>query len=154
MLSGWYVVRLPTTYTLGIHFNMNSSVIDWISHNITILRLMPQSHPTTGPERFLSPVRFLVRKADFYVGAVSVVTSGYGPRTAWDGCILMFGLNSSQDSTGKPTPCDARAGIVRPRTGIFNVFHILRDPYWARAWPARVPYGALTDAFTRELTQP
>ena len=32
-----------------------------------------------------------------------------------------------------------------PRTGIFNIFHILRDPYGARAWPARVPYGALAD---------
>ena len=31
------------------------------------------------------------------------------------------------------------------RTGIFNVFHILRDPYGARAGPARVSYGTLTD---------
>ena len=30
-----------------------------------------------------------------------------------------------------------------PRTGIFNVFHILRDPYGALAWPARLLYGAL-----------
>ena len=27
--------------------------------------LMPQSHPTSGPVRFLSPVRFLVRKAEW-----------------------------------------------------------------------------------------
>ena len=26
---------------------------------------MPQSHPTTGPQRFLSPVRFLARKAEW-----------------------------------------------------------------------------------------
>ena len=32
-----------------------------------------------------------------------------------------------------------------PRTGIFKVFHILWDSYGARAWPARVPYGPLTD---------
>ena len=47
------------------------------------------------------------------------------------------------------TPRVPRAVPVRascgPRTGIFNVFHILQDPYGARAGPARVPYGALTD---------
>ena len=47
------------------------------------------------------------------------------------------------------TPRVPRAVPVRasygPRTGIFNVFHILLDPYGARAGPARVPYGALTD---------
>ena len=47
------------------------------------------------------------------------------------------------------TPRVPRAMPVRasygPRTGIFNVFYILWDPYGARAWPARVPYGALTD---------
>ena len=37
-----------------------------------------------------------------------------------------------------------------PRTGIFNVFHILRDPCGARAWPTRVPYGALTDTQLQE----
>ena len=34
-----------------------------------------------------------------------------------------------------------------PRTGISNVFHILPDPYGARAGPARVPYGYLTETY-------
>ena len=47
------------------------------------------------------------------------------------------------------TPWVPRAVSVRAsyrsRTGIFNVFHILWDPYGARAGPARMPYGALMD---------
>ena len=39
----------------------------------------------------------------------------------------------------------SRAGIVQARTEIFSVLHILRDPYEARAGPARVPYGSITD---------
>ena len=110
---------------------------------------MPQSHPTTGPVRFLSPVRFLARKAEWSArrnftsvlfswshqarGPVRLDTAVYW----WFGWIIRM------------TPRVPRAVPVRasygPRTGIFNVFHILRDPYGARAGPARVPYGALTD---------
>ena len=47
------------------------------------------------------------------------------------------------------TPRVPRAMPVRtscgPHTGIFNVFHILRDPYGARVRPSRVPCGAFTD---------
>ena len=70
------------------------------------------------------------RPLEFYVGAVFVVTSGYGIRTAWYACTLMVWSNNSHDG---------------PRTGIFNVFHVLRG----RAGPARVPYGQV-----RESTKP
>ena len=49
----------------------------------------------------------------------------------------MVWSNNSQD---KWTPCGARAGVVRARTGISNVLHILRDPFGARAGPGRAPY--------------
>ena len=110
--------------------------------------MMHQSHPATDPIRFYHPYDFLpVRPSEAPVGILRrcfpVVTSGYGSRTAWHACIHMVWLNNSQDSMG--TPCDARTASYGPRTGIFNVFHILRDLCGARAWPARVPYGALTD---------
>ena len=110
---------------------------------------MPQSHPTTSPVRFLSHVRFLARKAEwnahrnFNVGAVLVVTLGYGPRTIWQDCTFVVWSNNSQDSMG--TPCGPVRASYGPSTEIFNVFHILRDPYGARAGPVRVPYGTLTD---------
>ena len=122
----------------------------WIAPLKTNIRwnFMPQSHPTTVPVRFLTPVRFLARKAEwstrrnFTPRVVIMVTSGYGPRTAWHGCTLMFWSNNSHDLHG-PRAVPVRASY-RPRTGISNVLHILRDPYGARAGPARVPYGALT----------
>ena len=66
------------------------------------------------------------RPQEFYVGAVLVVTSGYGPRTAWQGCILMVWLNNSHDSTG--TPCGARTGIVRAPYGNFQCFSYPTGP--------------------------
>ena len=114
---------------------------------------MPQSHPTTGPVWFLSPVRFIIRKAEWSArrNFTSVLFSWSHQATVpvrldkavylWFGWIIRM------------TPRVPRAMPVRescgPRTGIFNVFHILRDPYGARAWPTRVPYG-----HARELTQP
>ena len=77
--------------------------------------VMPQSHPTMGPVRFLSPIPFLARKAEWSTRtnftSVLVVTLGYGPRTIWHDCTLVVWSNNSQDSMG--TPCRARAGIVR-----------------------------------------
>ena len=99
---------------------------------------MPQSHPTTGPVRFLSPVRFLARKAEwstrrnFTSGPVRLNTFAY----------LWFGWIRRTSRVPRAMPVRASCG---PRTGIFKIFHILRDPYGARAWPARVPYGTLTD---------
>ena len=101
-----------------------------------------------GPRTILSPVRFLARKAEWSArrNFTSVLFSWSHQATSpvwldtavylwFDWIILM-------------TPRVPRAVPVRassgPRTRIFNVFHILRDPYGARAGPARVPYGALT----------
>ena len=94
--------------------------------------LMPQSHPTTGPVRFLSPVRFLALKAEwsarrnFTSVLVLVVISVYGPRTARHGCTLMVGSNDSQDSMD--TPCGARTGIVRAPQGNLQCFSYPTGP--------------------------
>ena len=64
-----------------------------------------------------------------------MVTSGYGPRTAWHGCTHMVWWNDSQDFTG--TPCDAHASIVRAPQGIFNV----RDPQGRSTTPLRTRKG-------------
>ena len=107
---------------------------------------MPQSHPTTGPVRFLSPVRFLARKAE-WSARTSVLFSwshqATGPVRLDTAVYLWFSWII------RMTPRVPRAVPVRasygPRTGMFNIFHIPRDPYGARVGPARVPYGALTD---------
>ena len=119
-------------------------------------QLMPQSHPTTSPERFLTPVRFLARKAEWRrVGILRRCCSrGHirlRPRTAWHVCILIVWLNNSQDSTG--TPCDARAGNVRAPHGNLQCFSYptgpVRKSCATRKDAVRRPYGHV-----RELTQP
>ena len=114
---------------------------------------MPQSHPTTGPVRFLSPVRFLARKAEWSArrNFTSVLFSwshqATGPVRLDTTLYLWFGWII------RMTPRVLRAVPVRasygPRTGIFNVFHTLRDPYGTRKCAVRRPYG-----HARELTQP
>ena len=170
-----------------------------------------QSHPATGPVRFLSPVRFLARKpSEAPVGILRRRCCSCGHIrlwTAWHVCILITGGNRAKLPSSRwrrrgrslrevfacsrlfattdlsqicnrvtrpavtsgygrldtsaylsclwftwiirrtlrlPRAMPVRAS-QRPRTGIFNVFHILRDPYGARAWPARVPYDTLED---------
>ena len=142
--STWWIMKLIGTrpHVTGPKLKETLSLCQGTS-------VMPQSHPTTGPVRFLSPVRFLARKAEWSAcrnftsvlfswshqarGPVRLDTAVYW----WFGWIIRM------------TPRVPRAVPVRasygPRTGIFNVFHILRDLYGARAGPARVPYGALTD---------
>ena len=110
---------------------------------------MPQSHPTTGPVRFLSPVRFLARKTErsARMNLTSVLFSwshqATGPVRLDTAVYLWFGwIIRMTPRVPRVLPVRASYG---PRTGIFNVFHILRDPYGARSWPVRVPYGALMD---------
>ena len=110
---------------------------------------MPQSHPTTDPERFLSPVRFLARKAEWSArrNFTSVLFSwshqATGPVRLNTAVYLWFGsIIRMTPRVPRAVPARASCG---PRTGNFNVFHILRDPYGARAGPTRVSYGALTD---------
>ena len=118
---------------------------------------MPQSHPTTGPVRFLSPVRFLARKAEWraHRNFTSVLFlkshQATGPIQLDMAVYLWFGWKIRR------TPRVHRAMSIRasygPWMGIFSAFHILRDQYGARAWPARVPCSAFY-GHIRELTQP
>ena len=97
--------------------------------------------------RFLSPVRFLARKAEWSArrSFTSVLFSwshqATGPVRLDTAVYLWFGWII------RMTPRVPRAVPVRasfgPRRRIFNVFHILRDPYGARAGPARVPTAPL-----------
>ena len=110
---------------------------------------MPQSHPTTAPVRFLWPVRFLACKAEWSArrNFTSVLFpwshQATGPVRLDTSAYFWFGWIIRRTPRVPPTmPVRASCG---PRTGIFNIFHILRDPYGARAWPSRVLYGALTD---------
>ena len=89
--------------------------------------LMPQSHPTTGPVRFLSPVRFLARKAEWSARRNFTVH-------LWFGRIILR------------APWVPRAGPVRAsygsRTKIFDVF----ISYWTRTGLVRDPQGCRTEA--------
>ena len=102
---------------------------------------MPQSHPTTGPVRFLSPVRFLAHKAEW---------------SARRNFVLIL-YSWSHQATGpiwlNRTPRVPHVMPVwasyRPHAGIFHVFHILRGPCGTRRGAVWRPYGHV-----RELTQP
>ena len=59
-------------------------------------------------------------------------------RTAWHGCILMVWI--IRRAPWVPVRCQ-----YGHRTGHARESSILFISYGARAWPARVPYGALTD---------
>ena len=98
-----------------------------------ILLLVPQSHPTMGPDRFLSPVRFLARKAEWSIRrSFTPVLFSWSHQT----------MGSIQFDTAvhlwfhkiiHRTPHGPRAIPVRssygPGTGISNVFQFLRHPY-------------------------
>ena len=90
-------------------------------------------------------------RRNFYVDAVLVVTSGYGPRTAQHSCTLMVWSNDSQDSTG--VPYDARTGTVRAPQGNLQCFSYpmgpVRGPCRTRKGAVRHPCGHV-----RELIQP
>ena len=72
-----------------------------------------------------------------------MVTSGYGPIWLDTAVHLWF------DRIIRSTPYGPHAMAVHalygPHTGIFIVFHILRNPYRACAGPARMPYGTIID---------
>ena len=107
--------------------------------------LMPQSHPTTGPLRFLLPVRFLARKAEWSArrNFTSVLFSwshqATDPVRLDTALYLWFGWMI------RMTPRVPRAGPVRGPCGNLQCFSYPTGPVRARAGPARVPYGALTD---------
>ena len=105
---------------------------------------MPQSHPTTGPVRFLSPVRFLARKTEWSARRIlrRCCSHGHIRLRAPCGLARLYTYGLVEWFAGlHGYPVRPRTGIVRVRNGIFNVFHILRD----RTGPARVPYDIHTD---------
>ena len=63
-----------------------------------------------------------------------MVTSGYGPHTAWHDCTLMVWSNNSQDSAW--IPCDAREGVARAygtHTGpVWDPQGYCTAPLWTR----------------------
>ena len=89
------------------------------------------------------------RPKEFYDGAVLVVTSSYGPRTAWHGCTLMVWSNNLQDSTW--TPCHARTGAIGFRTGICNIFSYPRGPVRCPYVSVRVPHDTLGNWHNQNL---
>ena len=110
---------------------------------------MPLSHPTTGPVRFLSPVRFLARKAEWSArrNFTSVLFSwshqASGPVRLDTAVYLWFGWII------RMTPRVPRAVPVRslygPPYGNLQCFSYPAGPVRGRVGPTRVPYGALTD---------
>ena len=95
---------------------------------IHYIHIMLQSHSTTGPVRFLSPLRFLDRKAGeapvwiCYTCTVLLVTSGDGDR-----------IIRRTPEVSRAMPVWASCGS---RTGISNVFFI---SYGTRTGPVRDP---------------
>ena len=109
---------------------------------------MPQSHPTTGPVRFLSPVRFLARKAEWnaHRNLTSVLFpwshQAMGPVRLDTAVYLWFGWIIRRTT-----------GIARAPHGNLQCFSYptgaVRGPCVTRKGAIRRPYGHV-----RELTQP
>ena len=100
---------------------------------------MPQSHPTTGPVRFYHPYDFLpVRPSEAPVGILRRCCSRGHIRPRTDSVRLDTAVHLRFCRMIRRTQRVPRAMPVwvlyGPRTGIFNVFHILC------AGPARAPY--------------
>ena len=110
--------------------------------------VMPQSHPATGPVRFLAPIRFLTRKAKWNARRNFTLMLFSGSHQATDPVRLETAVHLWFDRIIRRSPHGPRAMPVRasygPRTVMSNVFHILQDSYVAQ-WD---PYGHV-----RELTQ-
>ena len=109
---------------------------------------MPQSHLTTGPVRFLAPVRCLARKAECSARRNFTLVLFSWSHQATGPVRFHTAVHIWCDRTNRRTPHGPRAMLLRashgPRTGISNLFHNLQGPYGARAWPARVPYDTFT----------
>ena len=125
--------------------------------------LMPQSHPTTGPARFLSLVRFLARKAEWSArrnftsvlfpwshqatGPVRLDTSAY----LWFGWIICRTPRVPRAMPVRALTVHARALYEPAReSSMFFISHAtVRGPCVTRKGAVRRPYGHV-----RELTQP
>ena len=109
--------------------------------------IMPQSHPTTGPVRFLSPVRFLAPKAEWSArGNFTSVLSPWshqatGPVRLDTAAYLWFGWRIRR------TPRVPRVMPVRVTHGNLQCFSYptgpVRDPQGCRTAPLRTRKGNL-----------
>ena len=89
---------------------------------------MPQSHPTRGPVWFLEPVRFLARKAKSSTHRNITSVLFLWSHQATGPVRLGMALHIWFDQIIHRTTHGPQLSY-RPRTGISNVLHILRDPY-------------------------
>ena len=105
---------------------------------------MPQSHRTTGPVRFLSPVRFLVRKSEWSArrNFTSVLFSwshqATGPVRLDTAVYLWFGWII------RMTPRVPRAVPVRASYGPVRESSMFFISYGTRTGPVRDPQGCRT----------
>ena len=100
--------------------SVSQAMVTTINDDLCLSHIQPRA-----PYDFYHPYDFLLgRPSEAPLGILrrccSRVHIRLRARTIWRGCTLMVWSNNSQDSMGT-------------RTKIFNFFHILRDPYGARA---------------------
>ena len=123
----------------------------------SVTSVMPQSHPTTGPVRFLSPARFLARKAEksarrnFTSVLFSWSHQATGPVQLDTAVYLWFGW------IFRRTPWVPRAGIVRESSMCFISYgtHVgpVRDPQGCHTTPLQTREGNDTARIGKNPTQ-
>ena len=119
--------------------------------------IMPQSHPTTGPVRFLSPVRFLARKAEWSArrNFTSVLFSwshqATGPVRLDTAVHLWFGRMIRR------TPRVPRTGPARESSMFFISYGArtgpVMDPQGCRATPLWTRKGIDTTKIDKNLAR-
>ena len=125
---------------------------------------MPQSHPTTGPVRFLSPVRFLARKAEWSArrNFTSVLFSwshqATGPVRLDTAVYLWFGwIIRMTPRVPHAVPVRASHGPVRESSMFFISYGTrtgpVRDPKGCRTAPLRTREGIGTTRIGKNPTR-
>ena len=133
----WAIVSWP----LRVFYNNG---LGYSNCNIIISQVMPQSHPTTGTVRFLTPVRFLARKAEWSArrNFTPVLLwwshQATGPvRLAVHLCFDQIIPRIHMDPVR--CPYGRRTGPVRESQMFFISYGIrtgpVRDPQWCRTAP-------------------
>ena len=116
---------------------------------------MPQSHPTTGPVRFLSPVRFIARKArNFTSVLLSWSNQTTGPVRL--DTAVHFGFGQIFLRTPRvPRTIPVRASYERGRESsmFFIPYGIRTGPHGTRKRAVRHPYGQVRELTLSELSK-
>ena len=113
---------------------------------------MPQSHPTTGPVRFISPVRFLARKTEWRArrNFTSVLFSWSHHATVPYGLTRLCTYGLVEWFAGLPgysvrCPCGHGTGPARESSMFFTSCETrtgpMRDPQGRRTTPLRTRKG-------------